>query len=299
MKTRQERTTGLLAFVRTVEAGSFSAAARLAGTTPSAVSKNVERLEKRLGVKLFLRSTRSLSLTVDGTAYYERVAPLLRALDDADEALEGAGRASGLLRVSIPAILGVALVDALTRDFVTRYPDIKLEISISDRHVDLVREGFDVALRTGQVADSDWIVRPLGNLPLALVASPVYLDRAGHPQSIEELGQAAHIRYMLGARAYPIAFANGEILNPAGVFDSDSGQAMRTAALNGLGIAQLLRFAVEDDLKAGRLIQVMPDYPLALVPAQALHAFGRFPPLRIRLFTDFVAETMAAHIVKR
>jgi DNA-binding transcriptional LysR family regulator len=299
MKSGYERTTGLLAFVRTVEAGSFSAAARLAGTTPSAVSKNVERLEKRLGVKLFLRSTRSLSLTVDGTAYYERVAPLLSALDDADEALEGAGRASGLLRVSIPAILGVALVDALTRDFVNRYPEIKLEISISDRHVDLVREGFDVALRTGRVADSDWIVRPMGSLPLALVASPAYLDRAGQPQSIDELEQAAHIRYMLGARAYPIAFANGESLNPAGVFDSDSGQAMRTAALNGLGIAQLLRFAVEADLQAGRLMQVMPDHPLALVPAQALHAFGRFPPLRIRLFTDFVAETLAAHIVKR
>lgn len=298
MKSGYERTTGLLAFVRTVEAGSFSAAARLAGTTPSAVSKNVERLERRLGVKLFLRSTRSLSLTVDGTAYYERVAPLLRALDDADEALEGAGRASGLLRVSIPAILGVALVDALTRDFVTRYPEIKLEISISDRHVDLVREGFDVALRTGRVADSDWIVRPLGNLSLVLVASPTYLDHAGNPRSIEALGQAAHIRYMLGARAYPIAFANGESLNPAGVFDSDSGQAMRTAALNGLGIAQLLRFAVEGDLQAGRLVQVLPDHPLALVPAQALHAFGRFPPLRIRHFTDFVAETLAAHIVK-
>ena len=298
MKSGYERTTGLLAFVRTVEAGSFSAAARLAGTTPSAVSKNVERLEKRLGVKLFLRSTRSLSLTVDGTAYYERVAPLLRALDDADEALEGAGRASGLLRVSIPGILGPALVDALTRDFVSRYPDIKLEISISDRHVDLVREGFDVALRTGRVADSDWIVRPLGSLSLVLVASPAYLDRTGTPQSIEELRRAAHIRYMLGARASPIIFANGESLNSVGVLDTDSGQAMRTAALNGLGIAQLLRFAVEADLQAGRLIQVMPDHPLALVPAQALHAFGRFPPLRVRLFTDFVAETLATHIVQ-
>ncbi len=298
MKSGLERTTGLLAFIRTVEAGSFSAAARLAGTTPSAVSKNVERLERRLGVKLFLRSTRSLSLTVDGTAYYERVAPLLRALDDAGEALEGAGRARGLLRVSIPAILGPVLVDALTHDFVRRYPDIKLEISISDRHVDLVREGFDVALRTGPVADSDWIVRPLGNLPLVLVASPAYLDRAGHPQSIEALGQAAHIRYMLGARAYPVTFANGESLTPAGILDTDSGQAMRTAALNGLGIAQLLRFAVEADLQAGRLIEVMPDHPLALVPAQALHAFGRFPALRIRLFTDFIAGTLSAHVVK-
>ncbi|MBJ7498741.1 MAG: LysR family transcriptional regulator [Sphingopyxis sp.] len=298
MRTGYERTTGLLAFVRTVEAGSFSAAARLAGTTPSAVSKNVERLERRLGVKLFLRTTRSLSLTVDGTAYYERVAPLLRALDDADEVLDGAGRASGVLRVSIPDILAPVLVDALTSDFVSHYPDIRLGISVSDRHVDLVREGFDVALRIGSVVDGDWIMRPLGKLPLALVASPAYLEQAGHPQSVDALMQAAHVRYLLGARVYPIGFADGESLSPPGVFDSDSGQAMRIAALNGLGIAQLLRVAVAGDLESGRLVEVLPQHPLSRVPALALHAFGRFPPLRVRLFIDFVAAALSAHVVK-
>lgn len=296
---RLERTTGLFAFVRTVEAGSFSAAARIAGTTPSAVSKNVERLERRLGIKLFLRSTRSLALTTDGAAYYERIAPLLQALEEAGDALGEAGTARGRLRISLPGILGPILVDALTRDFMTRHPEIALEISITDRHVDLVREGYDVALRAGEVAATDWIARPLGTLPLVLVAAPAYLERAGVPASIDELREAAHIRYRLGARAYPIGFADGSRLAVDGAIDSDSGQAMRIAALNGAGIAPLLRAAVAGDLAAGRLVEVLPQTPLAAVPVQTLHAFGRFAPMRVRLFHDFVAAALAPHLLPR
>jgi DNA-binding transcriptional LysR family regulator len=293
-----EHATGLLAFVRAVEAGSFSAAARLAGSSPSAVSKSVERLERQLGMKLFLRSTRSLSLTADGAAYYERIAPLLQALDDADEVLGDAGSARGRLRISLPGILGPILVDALTRDFVTFYPEIALEISITDRHVDLVREGYDVALRAGEVAAVDWITRSIGNLPLILVASPAYVARAGSPASIQNLTDAAHIRYLLGSRASPIIFADGSRLETRGVLDTDSGQAMRIAALNGIGVAQLLRAAVANDLEAGRLVEIMPTNPLAPVPVQTLHAFGRFPPQRVRLFNDFIAATLAPHIMK-
>ena len=296
---RLERTTGLFAFVRTVEAGSFSAAARIAGTTPSAVSKNVERLERRLGIKLFLRSTRSLALTTDGAAYYERIAPLLQALEEAGDALGEAGTARGRLRISLPGILGPILVDALTRDFMTRHPEIALEISITDRHVDLVREGYDVALRAGEVAATDWIARPLGTLPLVLVAAPAYLERAGVPASIDELREAAHIRYRLGARAYPIGFADGSRLAVDGAIDSDSGQAMRIAALNGAGIAPLLRAAVAGDLAAGRLVEVLPQTPLAAVPVQTLHAFGSFAPMRVRLFHDFVAAALAPHLLPR
>jgi len=292
-----ESTTGLYAFVRAVEAGSFSAAARLAGTTPSAVSKSVERLEQRLGVKLFLRSTRSLTLTVDGTAYYERVAPLLRALDDAGDALSGVARARGLLRVSLPAVLGPTLVELITREFMPRHPEIRIEIDITDRHVDLVREGYDVAVRVGTVEDVDWMVRRIATLSLILVASPEWLDRVGHPATREELGGLAHIRYRFGARAYPIRFADGSELLPEGVLDTDSGQAMRIAALAGVGIAQLLKLTVADDLAAGRLVEVFPQDRLASVPVQALHAFGRLAPLRVHLFTDFLAGMLGPHSV--
>jgi len=292
-----EPTTGLHAFVRAVEAGSFSAAARLAGTTPSAVSKSVERLERRLGVKLFLRSTRSLTLTVDGTAYYERIAPLLHALDEAGDALSGADRAQGVLRASLPGVLGPALVEALTQEFVPRYPEIKLEIGITDRHVDLIREGYDVALRVGETGNVDWMARRLATLPLILVAAPQWLERVGHPATREALAQLPHIRYRLGAQAYPIRFADGTDLLPEGALDTDSGQAMRIAALGGVGIAQLLRLAVAEDLAAGRLAEIFPHDPLALVSVQALHAFGRLAPLRVRLFIDFLADRLAAHSV--
>jgi DNA-binding transcriptional LysR family regulator len=297
MMTGLEPTTGLHAFVRAAEAGSFSAAARLAGTTPSAVSKSVERLEKRLGVKLFLRSTRSLSLTADGTAYYERVAPLLRSLDDAGDVLDRSGVARGLLRVSLPGVLGPVLVGHLTREFVHRYPDIRFEISITDRHVDLVREGFDVALRAGAVANADWMVRRIATLPLVLVAAPELLERAGCPMTREELSSAAHIRYRLGSHAYPIRFADGAELAADGVLDTDSGQAMRIAALSGMGVAQLLRLAVAEDLAAGRLVEVLPDDPLATVPVHTAHAFGRLAPLRVQVFTDFLAAILAPHSI--
>jgi DNA-binding transcriptional LysR family regulator len=293
MTREAEPLTGLHAFVRAAEAGSFSAAARLAGTTPSAVSKSVERLEHRLGVKLFLRSTRSLALTVDGTAYYERVAPLLRALGEASDVLTGADATAGLLRVNLPGVLAPILVEALVGDFVGRWPRIKLEISVTDRHVDLVREGFDVAIRAGEVDRADWMVRRIATVPLVLVAAPGLLESAGRPTTRDELLRAAHIRYRLGSRAYPIRFADGSELLPDGALDTDSGQAMRTAALAGIGIAQLLRIAVADDLADGRLVEVLPRDPLIPVSVQAIHAFGRLPPHRVRLFTEFVAEALS------
>lgn len=297
MSTGLELAPGLQAFVRAAEAGSFSAAARLAGTTPSAISKSVERLEKRLDVKLFLRSTRSLTLTVDGTAYYERVAPLLRALDEAGEVLSKTGRARGALRVSIPGVLGPTIVEHLTRGFVQRYPEIKLDISITDRHVDLVREGFDTALRAGAVDAADWMVRRIATLPLILVAAPAWLERSGHPETREDLMRADHIRYRLGSNAYPIRFADGCELETDRVLDTDSGQAMRIAAIAGLGVAQLLRLAVADDLSAGRLVEVLPGDPLTAVPVLSLHAFGRLVPLRVQLFIDFLVEVLAPHSV--
>jgi DNA-binding transcriptional LysR family regulator len=275
-----------------VETGSFSAAARVIGSTPSAVSKSIDRLERRFGVKLFLRSTRTLNLTVDGAAYFERIAPLLRALEDAEEVLHAADSTRGLLRVSLPKVLSGILLDALTSDFRTRHPRIKLDLSITDRHVDLIREGFDVGLRCGQVDDTELFVRPLGRLPMVLVASPAYLAREGRPQTLEALKAASHLRYMRGGRPFGIAFANGAVLSPEGVFDADSGIALRIAVLNGVGIACMPKAWVEDDLQAGRLEIVLPDEPLESPPIQALHAFGRIQPLRVRLFTDFVAERL-------
>uniref|UniRef100_C5CZW5 Transcriptional regulator, LysR family n=1 Tax=Variovorax paradoxus (strain S110) TaxID=543728 RepID=C5CZW5_VARPS len=287
-----DQAPGLVAFASAVEAGSFSAAARTLGTSPSAVSKSVARLEQRFGVRLFQRSTRVLSLTQEGAAYYERIAPLLRALDQAGDAMRPAGIAQGVLRITAPGDLGRILLEPVIGRFLPRHPELKLEMSLADRHVDLIREGYDIAIRAGQVADSDLTARRLADLPLVLVASPVYLARRGTPDSIEALHSHAHVRYMLGGKAFPIRFADGSVLNPAGVFDTDNSVALRIAALGDLGIVQILRLFVQDDIDAGRLVPVLPSQPLPLVTVSALHAFGRQAPARARLFIEFLAAEL-------
>ncbi|ALL69036.1 Transcriptional regulator, LysR family [Paraburkholderia caribensis MBA4] len=288
-----ERFSGLPAFVRAVEAGSFTAAARALGTTPSAVSKSVARLEKRLGVTLFQRSTRAFVLTREGRTYYERIEPLMRGLEEADEVLTTPATAVGRLRVSLPGDLGRALLEPVTRQLMARNPELALEVSVSDRHVDVIREGFDIAIRAGHAVDSGLYAYPLVSLPLVLVASHAYLREAGTPQTVDDLGNHRHVRYRLNGRAIPLAFADGATLAVEGSFDADSGDAMRIAAVNGMGIAQILKTTVQADLDAGCLQIVLPDVPLNSVPVQALHAFGRSLPVRAKIFIDFIAEHLA------
>ena len=288
-----ERFSGLPAFVRAVEAGSFTAAARSLGTTPSAVSRSVARLEKRLGVTLFQRSTRAFVLTLEGQSYYERVAPFIRGLEEADQVLAAPATAAGKLRVTMPGDLGRTLLEPITRDLMTRNPELALEVSVSDRHVDLIREGFDIAIRAGHVMDSGLYAQRMVSLPLVLVASPAYLRACGAPRTVAELAAHRHVRYRLDGRAIPIVFADGKTLSVEGMFDADSGDAMRVAAVSGLGIAQILRTTVQSDLNEGRLQIVLPEVPLQSVPVQALHAFGRNMPARARIFIDFIAEHLA------
>lgn len=286
--------TALVAFSTAAEAGSFSAAGRILGTSPSAVSKAIARLEQRFGARLFQRSTRVLSLTPEGAAYYERIAPLLRALDDASEVMRPEATAQGRLRITAAGELGRLLMAPIVDRFLPAHPTLKLEMSLADRHVDLIREGFDLAIRAGRVADSELNVRELAQLPLTLVASPAYLSRRGTPHSIADLTRHAHVRYLLAGSAFPITFASGEVVRPEGVFDTDDGTALRAASLGGLGIIQILRLAVAEDIAAGRLTEVLPGAPLPRVPVSVLHAFGRHAPMRARLFIDFLAEQLSA-----
>jgi DNA-binding transcriptional LysR family regulator len=296
MTAISDKMAGLTAFVTTVEAGSFSTASERLGTTPSAISKSVARLEQRLGAKLIRRSTRSLTLTVEGTAYYERAAPLLRGLEDAEEVARSASTARGILRITMPSDLGRLLMDALTNDFLSQHPEIRLDIGMTDRSVDLIREGYDLALRAGKLSDSDLAVRTLGELPMALIASPEHLKRNGRPRSLDDLSRAMHVRYMLGGRPFPIRFMDGSVVAPEGRLDLDSGFALRLAALNGVGIAYLLRCTVEADIRSKHLEVVLPQRQLERVPLHFLHAFGRTPPLRARVFMDFVATEIAPYL---
>jgi DNA-binding transcriptional LysR family regulator len=291
-----ENLSGLAAFLRAVEAGSFTGAARLLGTTPSAVSRSIARLEKRLGIKFFRRSTRATVLTTEGQTYYERIAPLLRGIEEADKALTTQLAAVGKLRISVPGALGRILINPYTRHLMARHPGLLLDVSVSDHHVDVIREGFDLVIRAGEVVDSALHARKLGDLPLVLVASSEYLSRYGAPRSISDLGMHRHVRYRLAGRVVPVTFADGVIVPLEGAFDADSGDAMRLAALYGLGIAQILKAMVQEDLNAGRLRLVLPEFALRSVPLHALHGFGRNMPPRTKIFIDFV-ETQLAQLM--
>ncbi|MBL8837289.1 MAG: LysR family transcriptional regulator [Alphaproteobacteria bacterium] len=285
-----EKTAGLVAFVRTVDSGSFSTAAKLVGASPSAVSKSVARLERRLNVRLIRRSTRTLRLTAEGQAYYERIAPLLRAIEDAEDVVQRAEDAHGLLRVTVPVDLGRALIGTWAEAFVLCHPRIKLEMSVTDRNVDLIRESYDVAVRIGPLRDTNLVGRAMGELPTVLVASPGYAARRGLPRSRDELNDHACLRYRLAGRPSAYAFADGTELIPDGPLDADDGGTLRQAALSGAGIAHLPSFAVADDLAAGRLVTVLPEIAMRSLPVHVLHTFGRQLPVRARLFIEFLVE---------
>lgn len=292
MATILEKTTGLVAFVRTVDAGSFSAASRLIGSSQSAVSKSVARLERRLGVRLIQRSTRTLSLTAEGTAYYERVAPLLRAIEEAEDIVQAASEAKGLLRVSAPQEFGRMLIASWAPEFLVRHPGVKLELNVTDRNVDIIREGYDLAIRMGSLPDTELMARKLADLHWILVASPAYLERRRHPQTIEDLRSHSCLRYLRAGRPWPFEFASGESIVPDGQFDTDDSGSIRQAALNSAGIAYQLRMTVTDYLNDGRLVEVLPHLAMPALPAYALHAFGRQLPIRGRLFIDFLVEKL-------
>lgn len=289
-----EKTTGLVAFIRTVETGSFSAASRLVGSSQSAISKSVAGLERRLNVKLMQRSTRTLSLTAEGQAYYERVAPLLRAIEDAEDIVQAATTARGLIRVSAPQEFGRMLMAPWATGFLERYPEVSLELGVSDRFVDLIREGFDIAIRMGVLADSELVSRKIGDIRFVLAASPEYIARHGQPSSLDDLANHTFVRYVSAGRYWPYVLADGTPLPAQGRFVTDDSGSIREAVLAGAGIAYLLHVTVASDFAAGRLVEVLPVLPLPRMPVFAVHAFGRQLPVRARLFIESLIEQIAA-----
>jgi DNA-binding transcriptional LysR family regulator len=283
MATILEKTAGLVAFVRTIDAGSFASAARLIGASPSAVSKSVGRLEQRLGVRLLQRSTRTLSPTAEGAAYYERVAPHLRAIEEAEDIVQIPENVRGLLRATVPSTLGRPLIAAWAGSFLGRFPDIKLELSVTDRRVDLIRESFDIGVRIGELQDTSLIGRSLGALRYVLAASP---------RSIDDLKQHACLRYLRAGRPLPFTFADGTRIVPEGPFDTDDAQYLIEAALEGAGITRFMHLAIQNDLANGRLRIVLPEIPMVREPVNVLHPFGHQLPLRVRVFINFLVEAI-------
>ncbi|AUC13512.1 LysR family transcriptional regulator [Agrobacterium pusense] len=296
MRDLLEETPGLLAFVKAAESGSFTSAAKLLGTTPSAASRSISRLEKQIGARLFLRSTRALTLTPDGHLFLERVAPLLKELAHAGDVL--ARGISGRLKISFPNELAAVLIDAVIEKVAKPNPELRLEVGISDRFVDVIREDYDVVFRVGRLPSSELSARKIADMEMVIVASPELLASRGHPRTVGDLSSFPFARYVSGANGFQIAFEDGSIAAPPGVIDCDSGFGLHRAALHGIGAAYLMRYIVSDDIEGGRLVAIYPGVDLPVLPLSAVHAFGLHPPHKVVALCDLVEGVLRGAVLE-
>lgn len=292
------RSGEMLVFAKVVESGSFSAAGKLLDLTPSAVSKLVGRVEERLGTLLLQRSTRHLTLTTEGKQFYDSC---VRILDDIEEAEQGiaTGKAAahGALRVNVSLPFGTHQLLPLIPEFSRRYPDIRLDLSLTDALVDLQRERVDVAIRMGSLADASFQARALGTSRLAVVASPAYLEAYGVPRHPDEL--AAHRCFNFNFRRardeWPFRLdAQTVYRQVGGGMLTNNGETMRLLTLNGLGISRLALFHIGHDLTDGRLVELLPEFnPGDTEEIHAIFRQQRYMPQRVRVFIDFLVEKLA------
>ncbi|MDJ0594721.1 MAG: LysR family transcriptional regulator [Pleurocapsa sp. MO_226.B13] len=295
-----DRLAELVAFVKSVEFNSFSAAARSLSTTPSAISKRVAKLEDRLGVRLLQRTTRSLSLTNEGTAYYERVSRLLRELEEANDTVISGGKPQGKLTISTSLDFGQSLLVQSLPEFLQQYPDIEIDLRLSDRFVDLVVEGIDVAIRLGDLEDSSLIRRHLGRANFALCASPSYLQVHGTPKTPRDLVHHNCLRYLYNGQPIPWEFSLGETwqkIPVEGTFNSDNGGALKNAALAGLGITRLLSFQVHEEVKQNRLKLLFSEQLPSGLVVQAVFTHQRNLSSRVQVFLNFLTAYCAKILV--
>lgn len=285
-------------FVRSVELGGFSAAARELGLTPSALSKLVTRLEDRLGVRLLNRTTRSLALTPEGEAYFLRCRHILAEIEEAEiEITRFRDRPRGLLRVSVGTAFGMhQLVPALPR-FLERYPEIELEVSVTDRRVDIVEENMDVAIRLGELADSSLIARRICDLWRTIAASPAYLERHGTPRSPDELQQhnCLYISTMPELRRWPFDAERGvRVIEVSGSVGTDSAEALLQLAVMGVGIIRLADIIVGTAIASGALVPILTDaHHVEPVPLYVVYPHGRHRSPKIAAMVEFLMENFA------
>lgn len=285
-------------FVAVVKNGGFTAAGKALGLTNSAISKQVQLLEAALGVKLLHRTTRRVSTTEEGQIYYDRMAHVLEQAAEAEALISTyAHHAKGTLRVSIPAGFGHLYLREALVDFALKYPDITLCTSLSDRHVDIQAEGFDLAIRIGALADSSLVAKKLCEVPMTWVASPAYLKENGTPQKPADLKSHRLLGY--NSQERPLEWRYRERRGPEqhislkSTFYSDSGSMLLEAALKHAGLAILPTFFTQKYLEIGTLKAVLADY--ITTPERAIYAVmppARHVPSKVRTFIDYIAAYM-------
>ncbi|MGX5665691.1 LysR family transcriptional regulator [Rhizobium daejeonense] len=288
-------------FIRVVERRSFSAAASDLGLSRSTATEAIKQLETDLGVRLLERTTRHVTTTLDGSAYYERCVGILAEVEEADNAFRDA-RPRGLLRIDAHPLLTRTFLLPHLPDFLARYPELDLHIGQGDRLVDLVREGVDCAIRAGALPDSGMIARRLTFLSEITCASPDYIARYGMPPSPRDLeghvsvgfvssrtGEAMPLEFMVGGASQLVPLPSRITVN-----DSDT---MADLARLGFGLIQAPRYRLEPDLKKGTLVEVLPDFPPSPTPLSALYPQNRHTSARVRVFLDWLSEIFATALI--
>jgi len=286
--------TGMTVFARVAERASFTAAARDLGLSKSAVSKQVARLEERLGARLLHRTTRRLNLTEIGRAYFERARRIVADAEEADLAVTRLhAEPRGRLRVNAPMSFGVRHLAPMLPEYMARYPDVSLDLDFNDRQVDLIEEGFDLAVRIARLTDSTLIARKLSPCDRAIAASPEYWDTHGRPTHPQELTDHDCLlyTYLRTPGDWQFEGPDGPIaVRVNGPLKSNSGEALLEAAMAGLGVAMLPTFMAGEALCDGRLECVLRDFESTDVYAYAVWPQSRHLSAKVRTFVDFLAE---------
>ncbi|SHL21737.1 LysR family transcriptional regulator [Phytopseudomonas punonensis] len=287
-------------FVEVAERKSFVRAAEALGITQAGVSNAIKRLEAQVDTALLVRTTRSVNLTVDGEAFFHRCRQVLADLNDARLVLCRAGRQpTGTLRLSLPVSFGRYRVVPLLGEFQARHPQVDLAVSISDRYVNLVEEGMDVAIRFGPLDDSSLIARPLVQVRRRVVGTPAYFTRHGVPESPDDLARhnCLALTYHETGRSRAWAFQEaGEprAFKPRGSLNFNDGQALHTAALAGFGLGQIHDYYVRSQINAGQLVPVLDAWEPTADLISIVYPQSRHLSPRVRAFVDFMVEALAS-----
>lgn len=301
-----DRLTGISAFVQAAEAGSFALAADRLNLTRSAIGKSIARLEERLATRLFVRTTRRQALTADGQAFYDHCVRALTELDAGEAALNAARLApQGRLHVSVPVLFGRRCIAPVLLELASRYPKLDLQISFTDRVVDLVGENIDLVVRSGSLrqAPADLVARKLGEQTMTLCASPDYLARHGTPQTIAELAGHHAVLYASGRRdiEWPLAdeTASMRTITMKHRLRFDDLETIVAAVKAGAGVARLPCWLVANDVRAGSLARLLPDTPGPKIDVHLAWRRTRHLPTRVRVAIDMLAARLPSMLATR
>jgi DNA-binding transcriptional LysR family regulator len=295
-----DRFESMRLFVRIVELGSFTKAAEDLDLPRATVTHAMQQLEKRLGTRLLQRTTRSVSVTMDGEAYYQRCLRLIADLEDTESAFrQSQASPKGKLRVDLQGSLAIHFLLPHLDEFCARYPDLELDIGMGDRLVDLVREGVDCVLRGGEPRESTLVVRRVAENPQVTCASAGYIARHGVPRTIDSLREHRAVNYLSSAtgRRLPFEFmVGGELrrVQVPGTVSVRQADAYHACCKVGLGLIQVPRYHIEDELADGRLVEVLAEFCPPPMPVSVLYPASRQLSPRVRVFIDWVIERMPA-----